>query len=763
MSNILRAGGSLAALIVSLHLSSVALAQNGATALPDAGSVAAGDGLGDIVVVARRAEERLQDVPISITAISGEKLKAAQITQGSDLIRLVPTLNVQQSSTGPGQSYSLRGIRTGVITYFNEVPTSTNAVNNQLWDLSSLQALAGPQGTLFGRNSTGGAILFVPQKPTGDLEGFVEAGYGNYDWRQLTSTVNLPIMEQIKLRVGGRLVRRDGFVRNEIGPDLNSQHRDSFRASLLLEPSNFISNYTVFDYTKANETAPALITSNVLATAGCFPGLGCLYGDRPAVLGALQNRLGIRRIRSHFPGIQDSKEWGLSNVLAVEPADGITLKYIFGLRRSSYNRYTNQTSLDLPIQIGNNFQDYGRTISHEIQALGAVLGGRLNWATGIFLSKQVSDGGLSYSLFGDATLPFSNDRNNYTRIYQSQKTTGVYAQATLEVAEGLNLTGGIRFNQDMAGLTTSSVGPQFTFFGPQICRFSPTAPGVDFVNCVRRIKDSYDAVTYNFSIDYRASRNLLLYATTRRGYNSGGFNPSVPATQEPRAPQPAFGPEYIRDYEAGVKADWYIAGMPVRTNLSGYYAKYSDIQRSTFGVSESGQTFIGTSNGPKATIYGLQLESTLRLVEGFLINANYGYLHTRYDEGSPGFPKGNSFAQAPKHTLNLTANYTHDLGPAGAIVANAGYTYQSRVSFQDANLGSALAFQKGYSLVDARLGWNAIAGSPINAALFIKNLTNEAYALERQDLVSAFGFAGTIYNDPRTFGIEISYRFGGKR
>src|SRR3546814_20793962 len=122
------------------------------------------------------------------------------------MIRLVPTLNVQQSSTGPGQSYSLRGIRTGVITYFNEVPTPTNAVNNQIWDLQSVQALAGPQGTLFGRNSTGGAIMFVPRRPSDEWEGYIEVGYGNSDWKQATAALNAPITAQItsKERSGGK-------------------------------------------------------------------------------------------------------------------------------------------------------------------------------------------------------------------------------------------------------------------------------------------------------------------------------------------------------------------------------------------------------------------------------------------------------------------------------------------------------------------------------------------------------------------------------
>src|SRR3546814_10222933 len=107
-------------------------------------------------------------------------------------------------------------------------------------------------------------------------------------------------------------------------------------------------------------------------------------------------------------------------------------------------------------------------------------------------------------------------------------------------------------------------------------------------------------------------------------YNSGGFNPSVPASQEPSAPQPAYGPEYIRDYEVGIKADWRLAGMPVRTNLSGFYSKYTNIQRSTFGVSDTGQTYIGISNGPKATTYGMKLEETIQTAAGLLLNAKFG-------------------------------------------------------------------------------------------------------------------------------------------
>src|SRR3546814_11190079 len=121
------------------------------------------------------------------------------------------------------------------------LPRPTIAVNTQIWDLQSVQALAGPQCTLCCRNSTGGAILFVPRRPSDEWEGSIEVGYGNYDWKQATAALNAPITEQIMLRVGGRLTRRDGVVKNEIGPDFQSQHRDSIRAALLIEPTETIS------------------------------------------------------------------------------------------------------------------------------------------------------------------------------------------------------------------------------------------------------------------------------------------------------------------------------------------------------------------------------------------------------------------------------------------------------------------------------------------------------------------------------------------
>jgi iron complex outermembrane receptor protein len=714
-------------------------------------------GLGEIVVVARRQEENLQSVPLTVTAISGDTLQAASITEGSDLIRLIPTLNVQQPSTQPGVQYSLRGIRTGVVTYLNDVQTVTQAVNDQLWDLASVQALAGPQGTLFGRNSTGGAILFVPQRPTNKFAGSIEAGSGNYNERDTVGVLNVPISESLQFRLGGHFIRHDPMVENLLGPGMQSEDRTAARLSILFTPNAAISNYTVFDFTNRNETPPPFISSNVPATAGCFPGLGCLYGTLPSRYGRLQDELGPRKISSSFYAVQRAKDYGVSNILKFEATDALTFKYIFGLRRTSSYSFQNQSTLDLPLEIGCCGMPYGKTVINELQFLGRAFGARLIWTTGIYLSDEHDKQYLSYELFGDPTLPFSDSRNTLEHSTNKVNSKALYGQATYGFTGKLNLTGGLRYTQDEPGIKVFSVGPAFTFFGPQVCSL-PGGPGVDLASCTRYASAKYHALTYNISLDYRLTGGTLLYAATRRGYNAGGFNPSNPNHSDSGGPTLSYGPEHITDYEAGVKSDWRIASMPVRTNLSVFLAKYSDIQRISNGVTASGILYGGIANGPKATLYGVQLESTIRLFAGLTLNANYGYLRSKYDEGTRAFPKDNQFAQAPEQTLNLGGTYIYSMPTGGDLVLAGGYTYQSSVTFQDAN--TPLGFQGGFGLWDARLSWKNVADSRVDLSVYGKNLSNKLYALERQDQVNFLGSLDTLYADPRTCGVQLTYTFG---
>jgi|GEM_PF-1093049 len=714
--------------------------------------------LEEIVVVARRTEERLQDVPITVTAISGDLIRRASISNATDLIKVVPTLSVAQSSQGPGQGYALRGVRSGVVTYFNEVPTATVAVDDQIWDLDSVQALSGPQGTLFGRNSTGGAVLFIPHKPIDEVEGFIDAEVGNYNQRKITAVLNTPITDSLSVRVGARTVRRDGVVKNSLGPDLQSQDRNAYRASVLFEPNEIVTNYLVLDYAERDETPFGLVTSNVTPNAGCFPGLGCFYGSELAELGELQDRLGRRRIASQYPASQETRQWGVSNIITLQPSDQISIKYILGVRNDEFDQFKSQTSINLPAQIGLNSQE-GKSNTHELQVITDFFDNKLNWTNGFFYSKADSDAISSYLLFGTVGLPFDNDSNVFTSSSNQRKSRAIYSQATYAFTENVNLTVGLRYTEEEASLDLSSVGPQFTFVGPQVCRL-PNGPDVDSINCFRSLSDRYNATTYNLSIDYRVSSDFLLYGTMRRGFNAGGFNSSAPRDVQPGSPRPSYGPEEINDYELGFKADWFVGSMLVRTNLGLFYAKYRDIQRGAVGISDEGVPFQGVTTGPKATIYGGQLETLIRPVDNFLLQLNYGYLNTGYDEAIDGFSKGNNFSQSPENTVNILANYIYPVSVGGEFSATASYTYQSSISFADVTENKSYAFQGSYGLVDFRLDWNDVAGKRFDIGFYVKNATDKAYALERNDLISAFGFVSSVYNDPRTYGINFRFRFG---
>jgi iron complex outermembrane receptor protein len=757
---------SFIAIAAATLLGHSAFAQTAPAPAAAAAPAAEPAGLEEVVVVARRTEERLQDVPVTVTAITPQTLRQTQISQGTDLIKLIPTLNVQQGATGPNTNYALRGIRDGVIAYLNDVPVSpfTGAVDDQIWDLSSVQALAGPQGTLFGKSATGGAILFRTQLPTKTFGGYVDASYGSYNTEQLTGVLNLPVNDMWQLRLGARLDKHDGFVKNVGGgPDMQSKNRDMFRISSVFQPTSNITDTLVLDYSHRDEVPVALISSDLVqgGTGAMLYGQGLLNSEL-----AQQQAFGIRKISTPFGAYDKTTNWGASNVLAVGLGHGMTFKYILGFRYTNSDDESSKTGLTVPMEVGQNGITNGRQWTNELQLQGKTLNDRLSYTIGYF-DLQYRDGSVSnYQLFGAPGEAFLAS-NNITHYNTDRNATQAeYIQASYAITDKFNLTAGVRYNHDTASIYGTSHQPEFFFSGPQVCGLTEGTVGVDFANCIQNQSLSSTATTYTISLDYHLSKNVLLYFTTRKGYNGGGFNGGIPADAPAGAPQSSYLPEYVTDYEIGAKTESTIAGMPVRANVSVYEADYTQIQRSSFGNTPSGP-YAGIANGPKAQIYGAQLESLIKPTRDFTITLNYGYLHTGYTEGAPGFPKGNTFGQAPEHSLNLGGNYHHDLDLGGAATASISYAYQSQITFMDSNIDATTGLpllhykQPGYGVVDAQVGWERVLNSPVDVTFWVKNLTDVAYAIEKEDQTALLGFTGTVYNDPRTFGIALHYRFGG--
>jgi iron complex outermembrane receptor protein len=586
--------GLLASAAFTVLTAGSALAQEKSASQDSAQS----QGLEEVVVVARRTEERLQTVPITVTAISGDQLRDANISNGADLQKLVPTLNVQQSSTGAGQSYSLRGVRTGVVTYFAEVPVATSAVDLQIWDLQSVQALSGPQGTLFGRNSTGGAILFVPQRPTKTFSVDLDGEVGNYNERQFTGVLNLPASDILDLRFGARITRRDGVVKNELGPDMQSENRDVYRASALFEPTPWLTNYTVADYSMRNEKPYPNITT-LLDTSGL---LGMIYGQSfLAQEQALQVQNGIRTVREPFGSTQMDEEWGISNNLTAA-AGPVTLKYIFGYRSSRSLQAKSVLSNPILAIYGENETPYSHAYTNELQVLGHALGDKIDWVVGGFSSISDSYSAGYFDLFGPVGVPYSRAADAKSGGTQGLNSTAVYAQATWKIGQ-FRLTGGVRHTWDR------QTAVQFSDGIGGACNLPPGL-GVNLITCQNPLSAAFGATTYNVSLDYQVTDKVLVYATTRSGYNTGGFNVGIP---DPSLD--TYQPEHITDYELGVKADATLGGMPVRANVSIFDAKYTDIIRSA-NVFHDNTSYIGNFNAAAATMYGLQSTFQIRPMRG---------------------------------------------------------------------------------------------------------------------------------------------------
>ncbi|OYW26111.1 MAG: hypothetical protein B7Z44_17135, partial [Caulobacter sp. 12-67-6] len=646
------------------------------------------------------------------------------------------------------QQFSLRGVRTGVVSYLNEAPVDGVLADQMLWDLSSIQAVSGPQGTLFGKNSTGGAVLFVPNRPTDELEGYVEGRLGRFNLREGTAVVNLPVNDMLALRIGARVTKRDGIVNNLTGPDLQAQDHQSLRVSALLKPNDVLTNYTTFNYAHRDDTPYAQISGSGAGTPSCPAALpACVYGPSYANELAAQRARGIRTVSIPLDASQTASPWQLTNVLSGN-FGALTAKYIFGYQKNKDRQFTSQLSIPLPVIIGLN-QNKTSLQTHELQLLGSAFADRLTWVTGLYSSASDVDNFNSYLLFAPVGTPHNNNTTQQTGGNTTTDSRAVYAQGTYAVTDRLNLTAGARYTEDDVKTAQHGYSPGLK------CNLPAALPSVNIATCTQKIAAKTDALTYNLSVDFKASDDLLLYATTRKGYNAGGFNPNIndPDLEVVR-------PEFITDYEAGLKADWSLAGMPVRTNLSTFYAKYKDIQRTTSLVFDN-LIVTGNFNAAEATIYGGQIEVLARPVEPLTLQASYGYLHTKYDSFQNallGDVTGNKFAQAPKDTLNVSATYRHAL-PSGELVANVSYAHISKVAFADDNLTTPGNVAPGYGLVDARLDWKKVGGGNVDLGVYVKNATDEEYLLNTTDRTSRFGFDSRLYGDPRTYGVEIRYAF----
>lgn len=747
-------------------------------------------GIADIVVTANRRSENLQRVPATVAAITGDALQARGIVSASDLGGSLPNVRVNSPFSQTQPNFTIRGIgvanefnsnaQSPIGVYFDEVYQGFRPSHGAaLYDLERIEVLKGPQGTLYGRNTTGGAINLISRRP--DLKGsngYVTGSYGNYDAYMLQGAVEQTLVEdKLGVRLAMTRTKRDGFIKNA-GPengfpgvagnkDFQAEDNIAGRATLRYKPTDNLDitlrGYFAYSDPIGSGGVPYLIG----------PGQTDLVGYSRANLGRREVITpGQGKFITKSQGVQARIDWTLGDVVVTSVSgydkDNYNLSFDFDGSPTSIGQYRDSRSsfygLNQDIHLtydGNGFNLIagiyaGKQRVRTFQDL--LYFGFLNDFAG---PNQFNPGGLFFSGPGAPPATAVSTASGYT---QKQTSFAAYAEAKIDVTDKFNVTIGGRITRDKVTFTDYYSLLRDSSFKPALYAYTSgrTMPGIGILTGALspELEQTATKPTGRIILSYDVTDSSLFYASYSRGYRSGSYNGSSPV-----ASPNGVGPEYVDAFEAGFKSRF----LDNRLQLNGaiFYSKYSGQQVQEVA---NGAAFIRSLDG---RLYGGELELTAQPVDDFRVVAAIGYLNTRYKGDqflAPGDPRatdprgvalgGNEFPFAPQVTASIAPEWTvlHTANDS-KLILSAEAQYQSRQWFDFFNdrqaVGPIRNGQKAYTLVNGRISY---AAEHYTIAGFVKNAFNKyygAYAINTE----SFGGNFFVPGPPRTYGIEATFRF----
>lgn len=803
-----------------LALSAVAMS----AALPSVPALAQSSqfSIEEILVTARRREERLQDVPISITVFNQQQLDNRNVYSGSELSLYTPSLTSNNRFGSDQASFAIRGftqeLRTtaSVGVYFADVVAPRGGTNvtsgdgagpGSFFDLQSVQVLKGPQGTLFGRNTTGGAILLVPQKPTDTFEGYIEGSLGSYDMKRMQGVVNIPMSERARLRLGVDTQERDGYLKNKsgIGPSRFSDvDYTSVRASLVLDLTDSLENYTIATYSESENNGASY------AYFVCNPA--------PGGLNDFCRGQEARAPFDHYTiesnvadPVAKLRQWQVINTTTWEVTDKFTIKNILSYADFNHVQRSPVYAINWPLPLGADnflFTEVSNvpgmavssqvTMVEELQFQGLAFNDRLDWQAGLYYERSKPDGtsgttsinrlacssghpadlsdyvcqdvlrGLAFLGSGGLVDDPAGavNRNIGKTDYRNR---AVYAQGTFELTPQLKLTAGIRYTSDETRATANQYKllgfPGLFEGGPEIftCEDPASTPAT---GCATRGSQKSSAPTWLVGLDYIPSDNLMFYAKYMRGYRQGTYNYISPVGFQ------SVDEEEVDTYEIGMKSSF--SGIVDGTfNIAVFYNDFKDqqLQVGFFDTRGLATPTAGPVNAGKSKIQGIEIEARLMPTERLAFDIGYAYLDTELKEFNiPTLPAdsvynliivpaapGDPLSYTPEHSLTFTASYSLPVREElGDMTASATYVYTDEVL---AAKGTPYGIIPSYELVNLSMNWNRMFGSSFDAALFVTNALDEEYSTYIPGNFDSLGGELQQAGIPRMFGARLKYSF----
>ena len=754
-------------------------------AAPSSGADDTGEA-NDIVVTAQHREEKLQDVPSAVTA-----LDKSLFTQGglgrsaSEVLSQVP--NASAGSTQHSRPrWWIRGVGAGqqqtdlaspVGFYLDEVYISNaNATGVPLFDVERVEVLRGPQGTLWGKNTTGGAINVISQKPTfaADQNNYLKLEYGSYDDKVAEGGLGTVIVpDKLAARISFRLDDRGGRFTNLFDGQKNDKiSDDNVRAQILAKPVDNLDALLSFHYRKY-DTQGDLWTTASYANSGVFRG-----GYVPST--------DINTINENSPVYSNNKQIGGNLNLNYHFGNGINLTAISGYERFDTAGATDSDYTPLSVSSGYT-KAYSSQITQELR-LTSPKQGRLSWIAGLFYFNEKIHSDAYTAALPQASVPAVQLATGPTPAYSvidyehKAESGAAFGSATYEITDALKLTGGLRWSRETKTLDfyrnaspASGVGVSWSNLAQWWNSYTGPFAGAGVI-APTHLKPTWDALTYDVTPSYAIDRNNLAYFKFAHGVKSGGFNTAAAAA----AALIVVAPEKLNSYELGYKSTWLNGKLTF--NATAFHYDYDNVQVNVVGPNPAvaGASTSYLQNAAKAHANGAEFEVTALPVEQLRLNASAGLLYTKFDDfqvinGGANY-SGNQFVRSPHLTLNGSATYTVPLASAGKIELEADARYTSHqyyyVNVQAAqDPGRSFLGQNAYTLANARISWVA-PSDRVSVSLFVNNFLNTTYINHALPAFTASSVAnvnsapaGAVlgddvqYGDPRTWGASLIYRF----
>ena len=749
--------------------------------------------LEEIIVTARRIEERLQDTPISVSVFTAENLEQRMIGSTEDLDQITPNLQFTNDTTlagnnnssnifirGVGQTDPTSTVDPGVALYIDDVYMGQSVGGTMdLRDIASVQILRGPQGTLFGKNSVGGAVLLTTVEPGDEFGGEIRAGTGSDSLVNLFAAFDAPLSDTVKSRFTIGTKQQDGYVtRVQTGEDLGDTSVWGVSGKLVFDVNDRFNAKFQFDYTKADEngnpfvfaaaTETATFTRAASGEAGC-PGAGypapvpMIEDDRCA--NDFQNK-GPYANNGTNPIESKLENWGAALYLNYGLNDDWALKSVTAYRSLEWEGIRDADNTPLTI-LHTDYDSDGDQFSQELRLLYAAE--RLSGTFGLFYFEEKIDDIVFVELNDPAPGSLADSDNNVT----DNNSWALFTQWTYDATDQLSLTIGGRYTEDTKGSTPD----QFNYNFPQ-AKYLP----------VQLYEDTFTDFSMAVSAAYRVNAQTMIYLSYAEAFKGGGWNSHFNTCQilDPCAIAPppegqgliegtppynnaaaaaaafatgihSFGPEEAATWEIGFKAD--LADNTLRLNAAVFTTDYDELQ---FTYRSGVAPYL--ANAGKASIDGAELEMTWLPSENWTIDGGIGYLDSAIDElrtlsvVATGVEVGNRLPYTPELQYSLGIGYSTVLDNGWMIAPRVDYSYRDDV-FWDANNTQEIAVNSSNSLVNVGLALGPDEGPWLLRAA-ITNATDELYSTGgNSSLTTGAGYAEIAYARPREYYLTFSYDF----